>query len=552
MRGLLKFFIRTSAFINKEVREIVRQPRLVLSLILGPFLILALFGIGYRSEAPVLRTVIVVPNEPALVNTVQQYAPSFGEQLKIAAILPDTQLSALLTSQDPATASQRQAAANDLLAQQRADLVASFPPDAARTIESGKAAPFIMYHNTVDPVRDQYVGWFGSVYTDAINRVVLMSVAQNAQGSTGNLQEDMANIHKATQDTRAALDAGDRARAAQSAQQIDQSSDQLVMALAGSVGLLAGVQSNIGGTSGQDAQAALAAAQRLRQQSGTLSQSLSTSSGAATQEQKNQLTQIEQDSANLEKTLATFNRIPPEVLAAPFANKTENVASIRPNFVTYYGPGVLALLLQHLAVTMAALALVRERQLGAIEVFRVSPLSSFETLLGKYVSYMLFCIVIAVALVALLVFGLGIPLQGGIWPPTTMHLLFVSLTILALIAASLGIGFIISALSNSDSQAVQFSMIVLLASIFFSGFFLSLDSLYGVSRIVAFLLPVTYGIRALQALMLRGQSPTLPDMPQIMSADVTVWSISFGALVIGGLVFFVLADRFLARSFKRA
>ncbi len=552
MRGLLKFFIRTSAFINKEIREVVRQPRLVLSLILGPFLILALFGIGYRSAPPVLRTVIVVPNEPALVNTVQKYAQSFGEQLSVAATVPDTDLATLLTSEDQAVAGQRQSAANDLLATYHADLVASFPPNAARTIEGGKAAPFKMYHNTVDPVRDQYVGWFGSVYTDAINRVVLISVAQQAQGSTGSLQQDMASIHQATQDTRAALDAGDRARAVQSAQQMDQSSAQLVAGLAASVGLLAGVQSNVGGAgAAQDAQTALAAAQRLRQQSGTLSQSLATSSGSATQQQRDQLTQIEKDSSDLEKTLATFNRIPPEVLAAPFVNQTENVASIRPNFVTYYGPGVLALLLQHLAVTMAALALVRERQLGAIEVFRVSPLSSFETLLGKYVSYMLFCIVIAVMLVALLVFGLGIPLQGGTWPPTPMHVLSLAATILALIAASLGIGFIISAISKSDSQAVQFSMIVLLASIFFSGFFLSLDSLYGISRVVAFLLPVTYGIRALQALMLRGESPALPDMPQLMSADVTVWSISFAALVIGGLVFFVLADRFLARSFKR-
>lgn len=553
MRALLKFFVRTSAFISKEIREIVRQPRLVLSLILGPFLILALFGIGYRSAPPVLTTVIVVPEDPVLSKTVQQYAPSFGDQLKVAAVVSNTELAGLLTSQDEATAAQRQSAANELLAQNNADLVAVFPPDAARTIESGKAAPFMMYHNTVDPVRDQYVGWFGSVYTDAINRIVLMSVAQQAQGSTGNLQQEVASIHQATQDTRAALVAGDRARAVQSAQQMDQSSGQLVAALGATVGLLAGVQSNIGGSgSVGDAQAALAAAQRLRQQSGTVSQAISTSSGGASQEQLNQLTQMERDTADLDKTLATFNSIPPEVLASPFVNKTENIASIRPDFVKFYGPGVLALLLQHLAVTMAALSIVRERQLGAIEVFRVSPLSSFETLIGKYVSFMVFSLVIAAALVALLVFGLGIPVQGGTWPPTPEHLLALAATIAALIAASLGIGFIISALSQTDSQAVQLSMIVLLASIFFSGFFLSLDSLYGISRVVAFLLPVTYGIRALQALMLRGETPALPDLLRLMSGDVALWSVSFAALVIGTIVFFVLADRFVARTFKRA
>ncbi|MFN8470930.1 MAG: ABC transporter permease [Anaerolineae bacterium] len=552
MRGLLKFFVRTSAFISKEIREIVRQPRLVLSLILGPFLILALFGIGYRSQPPVLNTVIVVPEDPVLSKTVQQYAPTFGEQLKVATVQSNTQLAGLLTSQDPATAGQRQSAVDGLLAQYNADLVAAFPPDAARTIESGMAAPFVMYHNTVDPVRAQYVSWFGSVYTDAINRVVLMSVAQQAQGSTGNLQQEVGSIHQATENTRAALVGGDRVRASQSAQQMDQASGQLVATLGATVGLLASVQSNVGGGgSVKDAQNALAAAQRLRQQSGAISQALAASNGGATQDQIGQLAQIEQDTSDLDKTLATFNSIPPEVLAAPFVNKTENVAAISPDFVKFYGPGVLALLLQHLAVTMAALSLVRERQLGALEVFRVSPLSSFETLVGKYVSFMLFSLVIAAALVALLVFGLGIPVQAGTWPPTPQHLVALAVTIAALIAASLGIGFIISALSQTDSQAVQLSMIVLLASIFFSGFFLSLDSLYGISRVVAFLLPVTYGIRALQALMLRGETPMLPDMPRLLSGDVALWSVSFAALVIGSLVFFVLADRFLARTFKR-
>ena len=47
MNVIYQFFIRVSAFVTKEIREVLRQPWLVVSLILGPFLILALFGIGY-------------------------------------------------------------------------------------------------------------------------------------------------------------------------------------------------------------------------------------------------------------------------------------------------------------------------------------------------------------------------------------------------------------------------------------------------------------------------------------------------------------------------
>src|SRR5947209_10513686 len=107
MRRLYKFLIRTSAFITKEIREVIRQPRLVLSLILGPFLILALFGVGYRSEPAVLRTVIVAPADPTLLDQVRQYAQTLGKQLALADIIPDTALATLLTTLDPATAPQR-------------------------------------------------------------------------------------------------------------------------------------------------------------------------------------------------------------------------------------------------------------------------------------------------------------------------------------------------------------------------------------------------------------------------------------------------------------
>ncbi len=94
-----------------------------------------------------------------------------------------------------------------------------------------------------------------------------------------------------------------------------------------------------------------------------------------------------------------------------------------------------------------------------------------------------------------------------------MHILAGYLTyagVLALlIVASLSVGFLISAVSNSESQAVQLSMLVLLASVFFSGFFVAVETLLPFVRVVSYLLPVTYGIRGLQSVMLRGEQPPL-------------------------------------------
>jgi ABC-2 type transport system permease protein len=66
------------------------------------------------------------------------------------------------------------------------------------------------------------------------------------------------------------------------------------------------------------------------------------------------------------------------------------------------------------------------------------------------------------------------------------------------------VGFLISLISQTDTQAVQYSMLLLLASIFFSGFFLDLRLMWEPMKILAWSLPATYGIQMLQNVMLRG------------------------------------------------
>ena len=79
----------------------------------------------------------------------------------------------------------------------------------------------------------------------------------------------------------------------------------------------------------------------------------------------------------------------PDVLVRPFAAETENVIVADLETVDYYTPAAVALLLQHLALTFAALSLVRDRSLGLFELLRAGPVSSFEILVGKTIAYML-------------------------------------------------------------------------------------------------------------------------------------------------------------------
>ncbi len=188
--------------------------------------------------------------------------------------------------------------------------------------------------------------------------------------------------------------------------------------------------------------------------------------------------------------------VSPQVVAAPTRAEPRNLAPVSPNVVAYFAPAVLALVLQHMGVTLTALSLVRERLSGAMDIFRVAPVRALEILVGKYLAYAFFNLSIAAGLMFLLVGVLHIPMLGV---PADIAAVVVLLSF-----ASLGLGLLISTIVDSERQAVQLSMLVLLASVFFSGFVLPLDQFITPLRIAAYSLPVTHGIQLLQDLMLRG------------------------------------------------
>jgi ABC-2 type transport system permease protein len=172
------------------------------------------------------------------------------------------------------------------------------------------------------------------------------------------------------------------------------------------------------------------------------------------------------------------------------------MAPSTPSVLAYFGPAVLALILQHVAVSLVALSLVRERMSGVIELFRIAPVSTVEVLVGKMLAFGLVAGAIAAMTVALLVGVFGIPMLADPW--------MIVGVIALLLAASLGIGALIAVVSDSERQAVQLSLLLLLASVFFSGFVLAIEEFSTPVRAIAAILPVTHGVRLLQDLMLRG------------------------------------------------
>jgi len=103
---------------------------------------------------------------------------------------------------------------------------------------------------------------------------------------------------------------------------------------------------------------------------------------------------------------------------------------------------------------------------------------------------------IALLTIMLLVVGFHVPMLGDAsW---------LALVVILLIASSLGLGLLVAAVSDSEPQAVQLSLLVLLASVFFSGFVLAIDEFSEPVRSLIYALPVANGIRLIGDFMFRG------------------------------------------------
>jgi ABC-2 type transport system permease protein len=477
---LLRSPIRATSFFGKEIYEVLRQPRLIMTLALGPFLILLLFGIGFRNEARSFRTLFVTSAADRLGQQIEEFATSLGPQLIYEGI-----------TTEHSTAQAR-------LRRGEVDLVIIVPENAEETIRNNQQAVFTLLHNEIDPLQASYVDYFGQIYVGEVNRRVVQEITAQGQTEASSVQDDVAAARQAATATREALERGDAATARQQQDALDEDVSALELAIGASLGLLRGVENSVGGSGGEGTSTELLERLAAIRENTNALENISDDQDLTAETE--QARAVEAELTELETTLAEFTNISPGVIVSPFRSEARSMANLTPDITHFFAPGVLMLLLQHIAVTFGALSIVRERQTGTVELFRVSPISPGEVLAGKYVSFMLFAGLLTAVLTILLRFALGVPMLGS-WG---YFVLVVALVLLA----SLGIGFVISLISDTDSHAVQLSMLVLLASVFFSGIFTALYLLWEPVRVISWMLPVTYGIQLLQSIMLRGAPPS--------------------------------------------
>lgn len=481
---MLKPFVRLLAFFAKELAEIRRQPRLLLSLVLGPFLILLLFGIGFTGEQPKLNTLLVVPSGMANDPRVQQFSQVIGAaNFNVVQIVED-----------------EQAAVNAMRASRGTiDVVEVLPPDMDQLFGRQQQSPIKVLYNEIDPTQEQWIQYLSYVQVKELNTALLVSALGGSREQIGNVQQFVASTRSDLQQIESGLQTAQSPQVRAAFQRLRNNSGLI----------LAGLALSSSNDATQTAQSDVQAIQRSLEQ---LDQAVQR---GEVQEQRTRIADINARLTSVEQAAGQLKTVPPEVLISPLQQAPQNLTSQQASFIAYYAPGVLALLLQHMAVTLASLSLVRENLLGSTELFRVAPVGSLQILLGKYLGFILFTALVTAVLLGLLIANVPIGATGytiGLGVPFVGDALWFAATALLLVSASLGMGFLISALSKSESQAVQLSMITLLGAVFFSGFFLPLQNFAAFARGLAYILPVTHGVQAFQSIMLRGELPALETL----------------------------------------
>ena len=148
-------------------------------------------------------------------------------------------------------------------------------------------------------------------------------------------------------------------------------------------------------------------------------------------------------------------------------------------------PGVIPILLIMLPAVMMALAVVREKELGSITNFYVTPTTRLEFLLGKQLPYIAVSMISFFGLVAMAVYLFEVPLKGSFASLTLAGLLYVTV--------STGFGLLISAFTKTQVAALAGAAILtLVATVNFSGLVNPVSSLEGVGAFIGKTWPATY------------------------------------------------------------
>lgn len=165
--------------------------------------------------------------------------------------------------------------------------------------------------------------------------------------------------------------------------------------------------------------------------------------------------------------------------------------------VYMFVPGIMAMILMLISALLTSISIVREKELGTMEILLVSPLRPIQIILGKVTPYVLLSFINAVIIIILGITVFKMPIQGN------MVLLLGESMLFIILALSLGI--FISTVTTSQQTAMMMSMFALmLPTILLSGFIFPIANMPGILKVLCQLMPPRWFIVIVKNIMIKG------------------------------------------------
>jgi ABC-2 type transport system permease protein len=183
-------------------------------------------------------------------------------------------------------------------------------------------------------------------------------------------------------------------------------------------------------------------------------------------------------------------------------------------------PGLVAILLQIVAMVLTAVSIVRERERGTLEQLLVTPIHPLGLMLGKLAPYLVIGLAEMAMILSAMRFGFGVPISGS--------LIFLFAMALVYLFALLSMGLFISTRAQTQAQAQQMAQFFLLPSIFLSGYIFPVAGLPFVLKWIGRVLPATHMVEVMRGVVLRNAGPVelFPNVLALVAISAVMVTLS--------------------------
>jgi ABC-2 type transport system permease protein len=160
-------------------------------------------------------------------------------------------------------------------------------------------------------------------------------------------------------------------------------------------------------------------------------------------------------------------------------------------------PGMMAMIMMLVCVMMTSVSIVREKELGTMEILLVSPFKPFLVIVSKFIPYLLVSLVNVTSILLLSYAFLHLPVKGSILLLYAESLLF--------IITCLSIGLLISILASSQQTAMFSSMMAtMLPTMLLSGFMFPIENMPIPLQVISHIVPSRWFYTIIKAVMIKG------------------------------------------------